>query len=53
MSKLNFWKTILSMCAFCAVEAIASPAQTFNSLLTLAGPAANARAVVARPSAFL
>jgi uncharacterized repeat protein (TIGR03803 family) len=44
MGKLSWWKTILLLCVFCAVEVMASPAQTFTTLLSFnwadgAGPA--------------
>jgi uncharacterized repeat protein (TIGR03803 family) len=34
MSALDFWKTILLLCVFCAVEAIGSPAQTLTTLVS-------------------
>jgi len=37
MSKLDSWETIILVCVFCALEAIASPAQTFNNLLSFNG----------------
>lgn len=33
MNKLNWWKTVFSVCALCAATAIASPAQSFKSLV--------------------
>ena len=33
MSKVSWWKRICLVCVFCAVEAIASPAQTFTTLV--------------------
>jgi uncharacterized repeat protein (TIGR03803 family) len=37
MSKLSSWKTIFCVCVFCAVAAIASPAQTFTTLANFDG----------------
>ena len=33
----NWWKTLLSMCVFCVLEVIGSPAQTFNTLCEFSG----------------
>jgi uncharacterized repeat protein (TIGR03803 family) len=35
--KLSSWKTILFLCLFCALEAIASPAQTYTTLVRFNG----------------
>jgi uncharacterized repeat protein (TIGR03803 family) len=37
VSKLSLWKRISFVCAFCAATAIASPAQTFTSLVSFNG----------------
>ena len=37
MSKLSSWKTIFCLCVFCSVAAIASPAQTFKTLVSFNG----------------
>jgi len=37
LSKLSWWKTICLMCVFCAVGAIALPAQTFKTLVSFNG----------------
>ncbi len=37
MSKLSLWTTISLVCVFCAVEVIASPAQTFTNLVNFDG----------------
>jgi hypothetical protein len=37
MSKLNLWTTISLVSVFCAVEVIASPAQTFTNLVNFDG----------------
>jgi uncharacterized repeat protein (TIGR03803 family) len=35
MSKQGFWRTLYFLCVFCAATAIASPAQTFTTLVNL------------------
>jgi uncharacterized repeat protein (TIGR03803 family) len=37
MSKLTSWKEVVSFCVLCAVVAIGSPAQTFNTLVNFDG----------------
>jgi uncharacterized repeat protein (TIGR03803 family) len=37
MSRFSLWRTTCLVCAFCAVEAITSPAQTFKTLLMFNG----------------
>ena len=37
MNKLSLWRTIWLVCVVCAVEVIASPAQTFKTLLSFNG----------------
>lgn len=46
MSKLSSWKTISFLCVFCALAAIGSPAQTFESLLSFNGTDGNIPSVV-------
>ena len=37
MSKLSLWRTMFLLCVFCAATAIASPAQTFKTLVNFDG----------------